>query len=521
MNISLVDSIIIELSISKLDLELTEAQENLFRGPQDEELKARVEALEAKTHTSDFTNDGDGTSPFATLEDVEEQGGKINTITFNGQNVPIDENKNAAITAGASDVGALPSSTKYGANLSLSGTNLQLKDQDGNNLGSPISIQDTDTGATSVETVGAGNAVTTASYDAATRKMTLTKGETFALATDSGYYIQLNLNTTDYKVTATLKDKDGATISTSNAIDLPIESVVVGGAYDSGTKEVVLTLQGGSTIRFSVADLVSGLQSEITSANKLASDLVDDTTSANKFVTATEKGVWNGKQDAISDLATIRSGASAGATAVQPSDLGALASKDTVDYVTEVTNKPTIPTVNNATLTIQKNGQTVATFTANSATDVTANIEADTQEQADWNQTNTSAPDYIKNKPTKVSDFQNDSGFITNAVDDLANYYLKSETYTKAEVVSLISGLKTINAEFVDTLPTASADTYFNDSKTIYFLRNESTSGNNYYDEYVTIRSGAEGSYVYSWEYIGSTEIHLEAISNAEIDAMF
>jgi hypothetical protein len=36
-----------------------------------------------------------------------------------------------------------------------------------------------DTGATSVTTTGSGNAVTTASYDAATRKLTLTKGTTF------------------------------------------------------------------------------------------------------------------------------------------------------------------------------------------------------------------------------------------------------------------------------------------------------------------------------------------------------
>ena len=37
-----------------------------------------------------------------------------------------------------------------------------------------------DTGVTSVEVVGNGNAVTDASYDPATRKLTLTKGETFA-----------------------------------------------------------------------------------------------------------------------------------------------------------------------------------------------------------------------------------------------------------------------------------------------------------------------------------------------------
>jgi hypothetical protein len=40
----------------------------------------------------------------------------------------------------------------------------------------------------------------------------------------------------------------------------------------------------------------------------------------------------------------------------------------------EILNKPTIPTVNDATLTVQQNGVNVATFTANSATNATANI---------------------------------------------------------------------------------------------------------------------------------------------------
>lgn len=40
----------------------------------------------------------------------------------------------------------------------------------------------------------------------------------------------------------------------------------------------------------------------------------------------------------------------------------------------DLSNKPTIPTVNNGTLTIQKNGTTVATFTANQSGNSTANI---------------------------------------------------------------------------------------------------------------------------------------------------
>ena len=57
----------------------------------------------------------------------------------------------------------------------------------------------------------------------------------------------------------------------------------------------------------------------------------------------------------------------------------------------DLSNKPTIPKVYNKTLTIQKNGTNVATFTSNSNTDVIADITV----------------------PTKVSELSNDSGFIT------------------------------------------------------------------------------------------------------------
>lgn len=56
-----------------------------------------------------------------------------------------------------------------------------------------------------------------------------------------------------------------------------------------------------------------------------------------------------------------------------------------------IKNKPTIPTVNNGTLTIQKNGTNVQTFTANQSGNATANITV----------------------PTKTSDLTNDSGFKT------------------------------------------------------------------------------------------------------------
>ncbi len=59
----------------------------------------------------------------------------------------------------------------------------------------------------------------------------------------------------------------------------------------------------------------------------------------------------------------------------------------------KVTIAATVPTVNNGTLTIQKNGSNVATFTANQSGNSTANIVV----------------------PTKTSDITNDSNFITDA----------------------------------------------------------------------------------------------------------
>lgn len=100
--------------------------------------------------------------------------------------------------------------------------------------------------------------------------------------------LSLAMNSTNYQITLSGTKVDGTTFTVSDVIDLPLESVVVSGSYDSNTKKVILTLKNGSTIDFSVADLISGLQSEITSSNKLSADLVQDGTT-NKVYTATEK----------------------------------------------------------------------------------------------------------------------------------------------------------------------------------------------------------------------------------------
>ena len=66
----------------------------------------------------------------------------------------------------------------------------------------------------------------------------------------------------------------------------------------------------------------------------------------------------------------------------------------------DLSDKPTIPTVNNGTLTIKQNGVSVGTFTANQSGDTTITLtDTNTDTQSDWNVTDTSSAAYIKNKP--------------------------------------------------------------------------------------------------------------------------
>lgn len=136
-------------------------------------------------------------------------------------------------------------------------------------------------------------------------------------------------------------------------------------------------------------------------------------------------------------------------SAVQPGDLGTLASQNSIDYTSnQITNKPTIPTTTN--------------------------------------------------------ELTNNSGFITNAVNNLTNYYKKTETYTQTEIDSLIANIKTITAEIVTSLPTASSTTYFNTSKKIYLVLANNDS-DDFYNEYITILKDSK----YFWEKIGDTKIDL------------
>lgn len=210
----------------------------------------------------------------------------------------------------------------------------------------------------------------------------------------------LSIDSSTYVVTGQLKDQDGNNLGAAQTIDLPLESVVISGSYDSATKEVVLVLENGSEIRFSVADLVSGLQSEITSANPLDADLVDDSTSTNKFVTAADitklNGIQAGAEVNVQSNWTEADSTSDAYILNKPS----LATVATSGDYNDLSNKPTI---GNATLTIQKNGTNVQTFTANATSNKTANIIVPTKTSDIANDGSDGNSTYVENDDLTVA----------------------------------------------------------------------------------------------------------------------
>lgn len=90
----------------------------------------------------------------------------------------------------------------------------------------------------------------------------------YELKGKTGTNLDVSIDNTTYVMTIDLKNTAGDVISTGS-VDLPLESMVIGASYDDSTKEIVLTLQSGEEVKFSVADLVSGLVSQSTFDTKM------------------------------------------------------------------------------------------------------------------------------------------------------------------------------------------------------------------------------------------------------------
>ena len=90
------------------------------------------------------------------------------------------------------------------------------------------------------------------------------------------------------------------------------------------------------------------------------------------------------------------------------------------------------------------------------------------------------------------------SSFITKSVNDLTNYYLKSETYTKSEVESLIGAILQFHYEIA-----ANTSAVTSPASNVLYLIGPTGSGADKYEEYVYPNSTA------GWTKIGDTSIDL------------
>ena len=176
----------------------------------------------------------------------------------------------------------------------------------------------------------------------------------------SGQWVEIPTGGTDITVDSSL----------SSTSENPVQNKVINSAL-SGKVSTTTTVNGHS-----LSSNVTVTKSDVGLGN------VDNTSDKAKPISTATQTALDGKQAAITSSnklsASLVDGLSTVATSGSYSDLS---------------NKPTIPApANNGMLDIQKNGTTVATFGANEATLITANIEV----------------------PTKVSELTNDAGYTTN-----------------------------------------------------------------------------------------------------------
>ena len=123
-----------------------------------------------------------------------------------------------------------------------------------------------------------------------------------AFTNDAGY-----VQSTDLATVATSGDYDDLTNKPAiPTVPTNVSAFTNDAGYTTNTGTITgITMNGTSKGTSGVVDLgtvvtdISGKQDVIDASHKLDADLVDDTTSTNKFVTASDKSTWNSKQDEL------------------------------------------------------------------------------------------------------------------------------------------------------------------------------------------------------------------------------
>lgn len=141
--------------------------------------------------------------------------------------------------------------------------------------------------------------------------------------------------------------------------------------------------------------------SELTNDSGFITDSYHDSTKQDTLVSGTNIKTINNESILGSGNITVGGGTATdvqiNGTSITSSNVANIitqsAYNSSTNKIATMSDLPTVPIVNDGTLTIQQNGTTIDSFTANSSSNKTVNITT----------------------PTKTSDLTNDSGFITNS----------------------------------------------------------------------------------------------------------
>ena len=124
-----------------------------------------------------------------------------------------------------------------------------------------------------------------------------------------------------------------------------------------------------------VADGVAGKQDTIDAQHKLSADVVDDTSTTNKFVTASDKATWNAKQEQLVNDAETPANISATVKTTVGAATGQNAASDEV-LVTEKAVREAIDTAKSATTYTQGSGIAISNNEISASGITTSNIAA-------------------------------------------------------------------------------------------------------------------------------------------------